>query len=163
MAREGESSCFIIRQIEYLRRHEAVTGFEIGQLGFSMDGHCAFRLAQQEGLGIAATVTFYAARSGNFSPTRSSFLCHFAEDDDWVSAAVVRKLAGRLDSARVPVTFRRYPGTRHWFFESDCTDAFAPRAAELAWKRTPRFPKAGLPIGHVARPDSRCKGNSVRR
>ena len=32
-----------------------------------------------------------------------------------------------------------YPGTGHWFFEPDRTDAFHPAAAELAWDRTLAF------------------------
>lgn len=136
---------FLMRKIEDLRHHEAVTGSEIGQLGFSMGGHWAFWLAQQEALPIAATVTFYAARSRDYSRTRSSFLCHFAENDDWVSAAAVKKLARHLESAGVSATFHQYVGTTHWFFESDRTDSFEPKAAELAWRRTLRFLEATLP------------------
>ena len=108
-------------------------------------------MAQQGELPLAATVTFYAARSGDYSRTRSSFLCHFAEDDDWVSAAAVKKLARHLDSAGVSSTFHQYPRTKHWFFESDRPDSFDPKAAELAWKRTLRFLGASLPIGNARR------------
>ena len=142
---------FLMREIEYLRRHEAVTGWAIGQLGFSMGGHWAFWLAQQAELPIGATVTFYAARSGDFSRSRSSFLCHFAEDDDWVSSAAIKKLARRLDSAGVSATFHQYPRTKHWFFESDRTDSFEPKSADLAWKRTLGFLKVSLPRSNVRR------------
>lgn len=135
----------LIRNIEFLKRHEAVRGSEIGQLGCSMGGHWAFWLAQRKELPLAATVTFYAARSGDYSRTRSSFLCHFADDDDWVSPAAVRELARRLDKAGVSSTFHDYPGTRHWFFESDRTDSFDPAAAGLAWRRTLRFLRTRLP------------------
>jgi carboxymethylenebutenolidase len=145
---------FLMGKIEFLRRHEAITGLEIGQLGFSMGGHWAFWLAQREELPIAATVTFYAARSGDYSQTRSSFLCHFAEDDDWVSGAAVKKLARHLHSAGVSSTFHQYPGTKHWFFESDRTDSFEPKAADLAWKRTLRFLRVSLPT-------SKARGSAV--
>jgi carboxymethylenebutenolidase len=144
---------FLMRKIEFLKRHEAVTGSAIGQLGFSMGGHWALWLSQQEELPLAATVAFYAARGGDYSRTRSSFLCHFAEDDDWVSASAVKKLVRQLDAAGVSSTIHQYPGTRHWFFESDRTDSFEPRAAELAWKRTLRFLGASLPTSHGRRRD----------
>lgn len=142
---------FLIGKIEFLMRHDAMTGLGIGQVGFSMGGHWAFWLAQQEKLPITATVTFYAARSGDYSQTRSSFLCHFAENDPWVSGAAVKKLARHLDSAGVSSTFHQYPGTKHWFFESDRNDSFEPKAAELAWKRTIRFLGGNLPPGNTRR------------
>ena len=40
-----------------------------------------------------------------------------------------------------PVTFHHYPGTGHWFFESDRADAYHEEAAELAWERTLAFLK----------------------
>jgi carboxymethylenebutenolidase len=138
-ARREPAYKFLIRQIEYLRTHEAVTGPQIGLLGFSMGGHWAFWLAQRPELQIAATVTFYAARSGDFARSRSAFLCHFAEHDDWVSPAAIKKLARHLDLAGVSATFHTYPGTTHWFFESDRADSFEPKAAALAWKRTVAF------------------------
>ena len=135
---------FLIRKIEVLRHHEAVVGSDIGQVGFSMGGHWAFWLAQRPELPIAATVSFYAARNGDFSRTRSSFLCHFAENDDWVSETAVKKLARHFDRVGVPATFHQYPRTGHWFFESDRTDSFEAKAAALAWKRTIGFFKANL-------------------
>lgn len=142
---------FLIREIEFLQRHEAVTGATIGQLGFSMGGHWAFWLAQRAELPIRATVTFYAARSGDFCQSRSAFLCHFAEDDDWVSSAAIKKLARHLDSAQAAAAFHQYPGTKHWFFESDRADAFEPKSADLAWKRTLGFLKRSLPPGKPRR------------
>ena len=40
--------------------------------------------------------------------------------------------------------FHRYPGTRHWFAESDRPAAYDKAAAEIAWDRTVSFLHAHL-------------------
>ena len=129
----------LIAAIEELRNHEAVQGSRIAVLGFSMGGHWALWLAQRPELPIAATVVFYAARNGDYSRSRSRFLIHFAASDDWVSAASARKLEASLAKAKVDATYWTYPGTPHWFFESDRKDADDRPAAASAWKRTVAF------------------------
>lgn len=130
---------FLIRMIQTLVSHDAVTRPRIGVVGFSMGGHWAWWLAQRPELPIAATVVFYAARSGDFSKSRSRFLGHFAETDEWVSAAGLKKLTRSLEKAGKNVVFHSYPGTTHWFFEEDRVDVFDPKAADLAWTRTVEF------------------------
>jgi carboxymethylenebutenolidase len=84
-------------------------------------------------------VVFYAARSGDFSKSQSRFLGHFAETDEWVSAAGLKKVKKALETAGKDFVFHNYPGTTHWFFEEDRVDAFDPKAADLAWTRTLEF------------------------
>ena len=126
------------RKIDELAGHEAVTGRAIAVLGFSMGGHWAFWLAARPALPIAATVTFYAARSADFARTRSRFLCHFADEDPFVSEAARKKLARTFECAGARAETHTYPGTRHWFFESDRPE-YDARAARLAWRRTLDF------------------------
>jgi len=133
---------FLIQEIEYLCAHKAVREPRIAVLGCSMGGHWAFWLSQRGNLPIAGTVTFYAARSGDFTQTDSAFLCHFAEKDQWVSDAAKRKLMKSLEQAGALATFHTYPGTGHWFFERDRADAFEPKAAAAAWARTLEFLEA---------------------
>ena len=130
---------FLIRMIQDLVSHDAVTTPHIGVVGFSMGGHWALWLAQRPELPIAATVVFYASRSGDFSKSQSRFLGHFAETDEWVSAAGLKKLKRALEAAGKQVIFQRYPGTTHWFFEEDRDESFDPEAADLAWSRTLEF------------------------
>jgi len=131
---------FLMRQIETLVAHEAVDAARIGVVGFSMGGHWALWLSQRRDLPIGATVTFYAARSGDFSQSRSAFLCHFAEDDpEWVSHAAQLKLQKCFVRDGAAATCHVYPRTAHWFFERDRVKEFDPRAARLAWSRTIAF------------------------
>jgi carboxymethylenebutenolidase len=129
----------LMAAITSLSRHEAVTTPDVAVVGFSMGGHWALWLAQRPELPIAATVVFYAARNGDFTRSNSSFLFHFAENEEWVSAASVRKLKKSLDLSDRSASYYDYPGTGHWFFESDRPGAFHPEAAAVAWKRTLAF------------------------
>jgi carboxymethylenebutenolidase len=129
----------LMAEINFLSRHEAVTTPDVAVVGFSMGGHWALWLAQRPELPIAATVVFYAARNGDFSRSNSSFLLHFAENDEWVSAASVKKLRKSLAASGKSVSCYDYPDTSHWFFESDRPGAFHPEAAAVAWERTRAF------------------------
>ena len=129
----------LTRAIGQLTKHAAVQGSTIGVVGFSMGGHWALWLSQQPDLPIGAAVTFYGARAGDYSTSRAAFLGHFAEKDDWVSEAALKKLRKGLETAGRIAELFVYPGTGHWFFESDRTDVYDPQAAELAWQRTIAF------------------------
>lgn len=129
----------LLRAIEQLRNHPAVQGSTIGVVGFSMGGHWALWLSQRSELPIGATVTFYGVRAGDYSRSRAAFLGHFAEKDNWVSDAALKKLKKSLVTAGRVAEFFVYPDTNHWFFESDQADAYHPQAAELAWERTLKF------------------------
>ncbi len=129
----------LMAAIDQLSNHEAVTSPRVALAGFSMGGHWALWLAQRPELPIAATVVFYAARNGDFTHSGSRFLLHFAENDDWVSAVSVKKLKRSLKVAGRDSSYYEYPGTGHWFFESDRIDAFHRASAALAWKRTLAF------------------------
>lgn len=135
----------LIAAIERLSAHEATQGDTISLCGFSMGGHWALWLAQRPELPIAATVAFYAARNGDYRRSRSRFLFHFAEHDDWVSTASVKKMKASLAAAGRQAEFLAHPGTGHWFFEADRRDAFRPAAAEAAWARTLAFLRADSP------------------
>jgi carboxymethylenebutenolidase len=128
---------YLMRMIGELRDAAAVD--EIGVIGFSMGGHWAYWLSQRPDLPIVATATFYAARDGDYSGSRSSFQAHFAETDDWVSAASIKRLSRSLAKAGRFFEFHTYPNTGHWFFEADRSDAFQANAAALSWKRTLAF------------------------
>lgn len=129
----------LMGSIDQLARHEAAKGKGVALMGFSMGGHWALWLAQRPELPIQSTVVFYAARNGDFSESRSNFQFHFAEQDEWVSAANIKKMTRSIEAAGKRAEVHRYSDTGHWFFESDRPEAFRPQAASLAWKRSLAF------------------------
>jgi carboxymethylenebutenolidase len=84
---------------------------------------------------------FCASRNGDYRHSPSAFQFHLAESDDYVATSGVNKLEKQLSVAGKDAEFCIYPGTAHWFFESDRADAHNARAAKLAWSRTVAFLK----------------------
>jgi carboxymethylenebutenolidase len=127
----------ISQAAEHLR---AVSGRErIGVIGFSLGGYWALWLADQPSSPVAATVAFYATRNGDYTQSRSAFQFHLAETDEYVAASGVKKMQKALKAAGKEAEFYTYPGTTHWFFESDRPDAYDAQAASQAWTRTLDF------------------------
>jgi len=141
----------LTRMIHFLSAHEAVSSPKIGVVGFSMGGHWAYWLSQRDEFPIAATVTFYAARNGDYRNSASSFLAHFAETDDWVSKASVKKLRRGFERDGRDFKFHTYPGTSHWFFERDRTGVYNPEASKLAWERTIEYLNKELKLAKRSR------------
>lgn len=105
-------------------------------VGFSMGGHWAVWLCQQPDLPIRSTVLYYAARAGNYAHSRASILAHFAENDPWVSRSARRNMERAISKAKCDYRAFEYPGTGHWFAESDRPEAYDVASAELAFERT---------------------------
>ena len=134
-----------IHQAAERLRQETGEGQEgIGVVGFSLGGYWALWLAEQPASAVLATVVFYGTRSGDYRESRSAFQVHLAESDPYVSASGVKALHKCLKAAGRTAEFHSYPGTSHWFFEDDRTDAYQNEAADLAWKRTHEFLQGSL-------------------
>ncbi len=129
----------LIAAIEHLTKHQATVGSHVAIAGFSMGGHWALWLAQRPELPISSTAVFYAARNGDFRQSKSRFLFHFAETDEWVSTASVKKMKKSLAVAGRDAIYHTYSDTSHWFFENDRPEAFHKVSATLAWERTLLF------------------------
>jgi len=144
------AEAIVISASQFLRHHPAVQGETIGTVGFSFGAAWALLLAtvfQPDDL--AAVVLFYGNHGGlewdDFAKARAVFQGHFAEDDPYEDAETVRHTLAELHKAGRTATFHFYPGTGHWFFESNRPDAYNPEAAQLAWERTLTFLKQHLP------------------
>jgi carboxymethylenebutenolidase len=110
-------------------------------IAFSLGGYYALHLADADPQRIRSVVLFYGtdgAVGGDHRNSRAAYLGHFAEDDQYESQSNVDTLEATLRRAGRPVTFHRYSGTGHWFFEPD-RPAYNPAAASLAWDRTLAF------------------------
>ncbi len=112
----------------------AVIGFSLGAF-FALDISATFPDA------IRSVVVFYGTRPGDYTGSKAKYLGHFAETDENEPEEAVQELEEALKKAGCPVTFYRYSGTGHWFFEPDRPQAYNPAAADLAWERTLAFLK----------------------
>jgi carboxymethylenebutenolidase len=108
-------------------------------IGFSLGAYYALDLSVAEPEQIQRVVLFYGTGPAEFSRAQAAYLGHFAVDDEYEPQANVDELEADLRQAGRPVTFYRYPGTGHWFFEPDRADAYDEAAANLAWERTLAF------------------------
>ena len=140
----GEIDRQLISAAKMLRDHPAVVGAGSAVLGFSLGAYYALELAVHPELGfIRAVVLFYGTnpnvQADQYSGSRAAFLGHFAEIDEFESSEEVAKTNKDIQRAGRPVQFFTYPGTQHWFAESDRTDVYNKDAASLAWDRTYEF------------------------
>ncbi len=131
--------------VALLRGHQAVRGEGLGAVGFSLGAAWAILVATEyRPDDFAAVVIFYGSGEGDFARSRAAFLGHFAPGDEWEPDEGVAALEGAIRAAGKEVTFHRYPGAGHWFFEEDRPDAYDAAAASLAWERTVAFLRHAL-------------------
>jgi carboxymethylenebutenolidase len=124
--------------LQTLREMPMTPDGPVGVLGFSMGASMALWVSARVPEDVAATAVFYGAQDIDFAGSRSAYLGHFAETDDYVDEDSVALLEAELHLDELDVTFHRYPGTGHWFFEEDRPEHDADAAA-LAWERTLAF------------------------
>lgn len=110
-------------------------------IGFSLGAYYALDLAAADPEHIHSVVLFYGTGPADFSKSRADYLGHFAENDEFEPQSNVDELEESIRRAGRPVTFYRYSGTGHWFFEPDRPQAHNQTAASLAWDRTLAFLK----------------------
>ena len=108
-------------------------------IGFSLGAYYALDLAAADPEHISSVVILYGTGGGDYSNSRAAYLGHFAENDEFEPQSNVDELEESLRHAGRPVTFYRYSGTGHWFFERDRLEAYNQQAATLAWERTLTF------------------------
>lgn len=111
----------------------------VAVVGFSLGAFYALNLAATHPEHIRSVVIFYGSGGVDHSKSEATYLGHFAENDEFEPRSSVDALEAAIKKAGRPVTFHHYPGTGHWFFEPDRTDAFNSEAAALAWERTLAF------------------------
>jgi carboxymethylenebutenolidase len=130
--------------VEALRGHPRTVDRPIGVIGFSLGTYVALSLLEKMPQDVRAAVIFYGTRRGSYRGLQADVLGHFAEIDEFEDQSEVDRLEKTLKKAGVDTTFYTYPGTEHWFFESDQPNAYNADAAQLAWDRTLSFLKERL-------------------
>ena len=123
----------------FLNERAGQAGRGLAVIGFSLGAYYALDLAAADPEHIRSVVLFYGTGGGDFSTSRAAYLGHFAENDEFEPQSNVDELEESLKRAGRPVTFYRYSGTGHWFFEPDRPQAYNQAAASLAWDRTLAF------------------------
>jgi carboxymethylenebutenolidase len=113
---------------------------KLAALGFSLGAFFALDLSINAPDFVHAVVAYYGTRpDADFSHGRAAYLGHYAERDEFEPQEEVDKLEAALKRAGRAVTFHRYTGTGHWFFEADRVQAYNEAAASLSWTRTLAF------------------------
>jgi len=136
----------VLSAAETLKQNPAVTGSGMGVLGISFGGYWSLWLSEKRPERVRAVTIFYATGDSPIQRSQAAYLGHFAETDPFEPAEGVEELEGRLREANRPYTFYTYPGTGHWFIETDVPEAYNAPAAALAWERTVAFLRQSLSV-----------------
>ena len=118
--------------------HDKSAGGPIGIIGFGMGGSLALWASVRLPTLVASAVSFYGTQQIDFAGSKSSYLIHLAEDDDYITDDETVFMQATMGLESLPVEVVTYPGTRHGFCEPD-GDTFDPDAFEKAWDRTIGF------------------------
>src|SRR5260370_20011897 len=99
--------------VQYLRQNGATNPIDgrgaIGFVAFSLGGSYALDMSIQLADEIAAVVTYYASYPGlDYSRAKAAYLCHFAQDDPYQSAAEAPQVERQAQVAGGPVAAYTY-------------------------------------------------------
>jgi carboxymethylenebutenolidase len=110
----------------------------IAIVGFGMGGSLALWASVRMPDFVTAVVSFYGSQQIDFAGSKSAYLIHLAETDEYLSDDEAVFMEATMGLESLPVEVIRYRGTRHGFCEPD-GDTFDPDTFELAWARTLDF------------------------
>ena len=139
-ANQLQAKAEIVDATKFLNERVGQDDRGLAVIGFSLGAYYALDLATADPEHIRSVVIFYGTGGGDYSNSRAAYLGHFAEKDEFEPQSNIDNLEESLRRAGRPVTFYRYSGTGHWFFEPD-RSAYNQAAASLAWDRTLAFLK----------------------
>jgi carboxymethylenebutenolidase len=134
----------IASAVDYLWERAQPRDRGLGVVGFSFGAYYALQLSGRDPERVGVVTLFYGCGEGDFDQAQASYLGHFAENDPYEPAENIDWLENELQVSGRPVTFYRYAGVGHWFFEPDRIDACNEPAANLAWERTVTFLRENL-------------------
>ena len=131
----------IQRAAEFLVERSKLSDGRLAVIGFSLGAFYALDVSARLPETVSSVVVYYGTGPADFSTSRAVYLGHFAENDPYEPSENVQWVKSSLSDRGRSFTFHIYPGTGHWFAESDRADAHNQAAAELAWERTLAFLK----------------------
>lgn len=110
----------------------------IAAVGFGMGGSMALWASVRLHSIIDRVVSFYGTQQIDFAGSRSRYLVHLAESDEYITEDETAFMEATMGLESLEVAFHRYPGTRHGFADPD-GGTFDPDSSDVAWKRTVEF------------------------
>lgn len=128
-----------VEGLEYLWRRAGSPDAGIGVVGFSFGGYYALKLSADYPDRVRAVVLFYGSGDADLAGSRAVYSGHFGTEDPYEPEENLAWMESAIGAAGRPVTFHRYEGAGHWFFEDDREGYYDAAAAELAWERTVGF------------------------
>ncbi|MGI9607685.1 MAG: dienelactone hydrolase family protein [Acidimicrobiales bacterium] len=121
-----------------LRRAQADPTRPIGVVGFGAGASWALWLSARLPDDILAVATYYGSQSIEMTPSRSTYLCHWAERDRHIDDLEMADLGLRLQMAGRPFRFEHHDGTNDGFAEPGRPE-FSGEADVVAWRQTTEF------------------------
>jgi carboxymethylenebutenolidase len=121
---------------------QSATG-PVGIVGFGMGGSLGLWASVRLKDVVGAVVSFYGTQQIDFAGSVSSYLVHFAEEDEYITDDEAAFMEATMGLEALPVEVITYAGTKHGFCEPD-GETFDPDAFEIAWSRTIEFLKVRL-------------------
>jgi carboxymethylenebutenolidase len=133
--------------VEFLASEPGVQGPGVGAVGFCLGGGLALWAAATCPQ-IAAAVTYYYVMphgKPDFTKIKCPVLGHFGTADGFITLKDAKTLETELHTAGVNVTFDKYTGAGHAFFnDTNRLGTYDADAAQLSWERTLTFLRAAL-------------------
>lgn len=117
----------------------------IGIVGFGMGGSLALWASVRLADLVGVAVSFYGTQQIDFAGSQSSYLIHFAEEDEYITDDEAAFMEATMGLESLPVEVLTYPGTHHGFCEPD-SETFDPEAFTKAWTRTIDFLQGHLVV-----------------
>ena len=127
--------------IAYLREHPGNSTGKVGVVGFCMGGALSLYAATKNPE-VDACVVFYGGHPNvhpDLPALNAPVLGIYAQNDRFVTPAVVKDLEKKLRQLGKTVDIHIYPGTDHAFFNDERPEVYNEDAAEDAWKHTVEF------------------------
>jgi carboxymethylenebutenolidase len=131
----------------YLASHPGVEGDGVAALGFCLGGGLAVWAAAACPNISAAVSYYYVMPHGkpDFASIDGPVLGHFGTADEFVPGDAVDQLETEMRDAGVDVTFERYEGGGHAFFnDTNRLGTHDPELAQASWQRTLEFLRPAL-------------------
>jgi carboxymethylenebutenolidase len=117
---------------------EQSTKGPIGIVGFGMGGSLALWASVRLRELVGAAVSFYGTQQIDFAGSQSSYLVHYAEEDEYITDDEAAFMEATMGLEALQFEVFTYPGTKHGFCEPD-SESFDPDAFERAWAKTLAF------------------------